>query len=109
MKHLAALALLCATSLAHGQDEDAPQPKESDHIAIPGVQPVVPGDMSHNPVMWIGVKACGDYVVWLVFDDHISVVDKTHRPKDFKEFLKALEQSKIPSDERVIACTAGVL
>lgn len=107
----AALAFIAVSATAQDQPQLGPKPStDPSHVEIPGEQPFDKMDLNlFNPVMWIGVKACGEYVVWLVFPDHISVVDKSHRPKDFKEFLKALEMSKIPSDERTIDCTSSDL
>jgi hypothetical protein len=95
-----------------GDHPQAPTVEEP-ATTINNVQPIGPGDfkagMPFSPTMWIGVKACGEYVIWLVFDGHISVVDQTHHPKDMKEFMHALENSHIPHDERMISCTGASL
>jgi hypothetical protein len=96
--------------LPRARADEPSVPGDPSHVEIPGERFAGPEDFAtFKPVLWIGVKAGGEYVVWLVFDDHISVIDKDHRPKDWKGFLHDLEASKIPSDERVIACTSSDL
>ena len=101
----AAAAILLTCRLSHADDAAAPP----DHVTIPNAAPAGPNDFGDTPVMWLGVKSCGEYVVWLVFPEHISVVDAKHHPKDLAAFMYSLEHSKIPSDFRVIPCTGASL
>jgi hypothetical protein len=103
------LAAVCLVAWVSAQPERLGQPDSA--TTIPNAQAAGPGDFGPgtSPIMWLGVRACGQYVIWLVFPEHIAVVDQTHHPKDMKEFMNALENSHIPHDERVIACTSESL
>lgn len=81
------------------------------NVPIPNLSAAGPSAFEHGakPIMYFGVKACGEYVIWLVFDDDIRRIDKDHQPKDMAGFMKDLEMSKIPGDVTEITCTAQSL
>ena len=75
-----------------------------------GITSVSPAGPDMNvPVMYFGVKACGEYVIWLTYEDgRMRRIDKDHSPKDMQGFLKTLEGSKIPADVVVIRCSENL-
>jgi hypothetical protein len=73
---------------------------------IAGLSPAEPDMMAQVPVMYFGVRACGEYVIWLTYEDgRMRRIDKDHSPKDMHQFLKTLEDAKIPGDVVVIRCS----
>ena len=76
---------------------------------ITSVSPAGPDMLANVPVMYFGVKACGEYVIWLTYEDgRMRRIDKDHSPKDMQGFLKTLEDSKIPGDVVVIRCSENL-
>ena len=75
---------------------------------IPNLDSAGPNDfVNQKPLLYFGVKSCGEYVIWLVFENDIRCIDKDHSPKDMTEFMRSLEKSHIPGDVAIIACTAA--
>jgi hypothetical protein len=73
------------------------------------IEPAGPDMMNQVPVLYFGVRACGSYVIWLMYDDgHMRRVDKDHSPKDIEGFIKVLQDSKIPSDTVVVRCSENL-
>lgn len=76
---------------------------------ISNVSPAGPDMMDQVPVMYFGVRACGEYVIWLTYEDgHMRRIDKDHALKNMPAFLKTLEDAKIPGDVAVIRCSENL-
>jgi hypothetical protein len=105
------MVAVCLLTYHISHADDADVPPAPDHVAIPNLSPAGPSAFEHGaiPILYFGVKSCGEYVIWLVFENDIRRIDKDHAPKDMASFMKDLEGSKIPGDVKEIACTGGSL
>jgi hypothetical protein len=76
---------------------------------IEAVKPASADMMDQVPVMYFGVKACGEYVIWLTYEDGaMRLIDKDHEPKDMKGFMKTLEDAHIPGDVVTVRCSENL-
>jgi hypothetical protein len=103
---LCALALVSVCSLGRAQDA----PSEPSSPGVAAVSPAGPDMFNSVPVMFFGVHTCGQYVIWLTYaNGNMRRIDPQHKPLDMKQFMKTLEDSKIPGDVVTVACTGASL